>query len=340
MLALNDESLIVECENSQCNECYKQQGIFSTKYECINPEPNIFWIGQILHCVQDSYSKSHTLRVILKGSTVKTEKELKSKENDYVKKDNVEKYEFIKLLKSSLPELPESNSFSNLLSDVDILNFLNKQPLLQKYLDIIKRNPIDVTNMFKLQLFFKNQKNKIRSLYDNDKGKLPSFQILNKGELKLIDDYPYIKSFRFIGYQSKCSTTVHYRYDNLEKNKEFERHIIENCKNILTLYKNHIKDDSKTIKQKINEFVEYVSIYVFAIPKQYYTLPSDSTKQCDLDIFGGKNNKYNINKYKNYLSKYNIERLKIIAINKKIRFTHKVNKKSLINSLVKYKYAH
>ena len=56
---------------------------------------------------------------------------------------------------------------------------------------------------------------------------------------------------------------------------------------------------------------------------------------------GGKNikpQKDKIKKYKAYLSKYSIERLKQIALNKKLKVTSKSDKASLIKSLVKCKF--
>jgi len=50
MLALNDNST-----------CYAENSNL-TLFSCSESPPNIFWIGQILHCVQDSYSIVHTLR--------------------------------------------------------------------------------------------------------------------------------------------------------------------------------------------------------------------------------------------------------------------------------------
>ena len=59
MLALQDDSLITKCKNENCKICYKS---FFSNYTCVMPYPNIFWVGQILHCIQDSYSRVHTLR--------------------------------------------------------------------------------------------------------------------------------------------------------------------------------------------------------------------------------------------------------------------------------------
>ena len=69
--------------------------------------------------------------------------------------------------------------------------------------------------------------------------------------------------------------------------------------------------------------------------------PTDSRTPRNTNT-GGKNNnkpqKDKVKKYKAYLSKYTVEKLKKIAVNKKLKVTSKSDKASLIKRLVKYKF--
>lgn len=264
MLALNDNSLLNKCQNKKCvNMCYKSM---LNSYDCIKAEPNIFWLGQVLHCVQDSYSRVHTLR------------ELSNKKGGHVsdtseKEDSIPEFKLIKIIGDKLDEIN--------LKDIKIDSDSNKD--IQKYLKtiindvvyhkIIDKNPKDISHIFKLILFFKNQREIIKDLFNGEEN-LPSEinKSNNKSNITNSDKYPYIMSFRYIPYQQKCSKTFHMSFDNKKMTEEagFSEFMINNCKDILNLYKKHILSlKTGDIKNCINEMITYIAQNVFPILDKY-----------------------------------------------------------------------
>ena len=79
-------------------------------------------------------------------------------------------------------------------------------------------------------------------------------------------------SFRYIGHQQKCKKLFHMSYDNEEKTKEagFTEFMINNCKDILNLYKKHVLSlKTGNIKECINEMITYIAQNVFPILDKY-----------------------------------------------------------------------
>lgn len=200
MLALKDDSLITKCKNKECNICYKS---FFSNYTCVEPQPNIFWVGQILHCIQDSYSRVHTLRTQQEptqhgGEPQPNPKGTKSTSPFSDKETNVPSFKLVNLI-GDLVDSSQLDSVS-LNTKYDIVAFLIKnitEPELQK---IIRKNPNDIVHIFKLTLFFKNQKKRILELYENDETSLPSEKNKNNHTNSIVR-YPYLQSFRYIGHQ-------------------------------------------------------------------------------------------------------------------------------------------
>lgn len=330
MLSLEDVSIVEKCINTECKVCYQEKSFFNeTNYKCPKSQPNIFWLGQIIHCIYDSYSRVHTLRLMPKKSISKWENFTKNKtknQYEYEIKDD-ELYKDNKVdnddddndekgrKKFSEREL-ESNPFilirmmGNMIDKTDIkleggtdeyimeyikVNLSNADDFLElseerrgQILGLIEENPKRIAHIFKMVLFFKNQKMNFKKLYKTKKD-YPSYKNLNKNESEYIN-YPYIVSFRYIGHQKKCSKTFHYNYDHFDKTNEmgFVEYMNENAKVAINMYLEHILDKKKRIQDKIEEFINYIARNVFPIPKKYHNNPSayfcNHKKDCACNI--------------------------------------------------------
>jgi hypothetical protein len=266
MLAINDTSLIKKCNDKECVRCY--ESMFDT-YECIKPEPNIFWLGQILHCVQDSYSRVHTLREFTNtningGHIPETETETETE-------TKILKFKLIKIINEKLDKIDLENIKIDSNSNEDIQKYL-KTIIDAEYHEIIDNNPWNISHMFKLILFFKNQRKTINELFI-DKNNLPS-EINKSNNTSSYENYPYIMSFRYFPHQEKCGIMFHMYYDTKEKTEEtgFQTFMIDNCKYILDLYKEHVlklKAGDIDIKDCINEMITYIAKNVFPILDKY-----------------------------------------------------------------------
>lgn len=265
MLALNDDTII----NS--NE----------------PKPNIFWIGIILHLIQDSYSIVHTVRVYNDDS------------NDYeLPIDEIpvkEKEETIltfKILKKLRNFVDMQINKGSLLKKTELIAILLENIESEMEKKIINCNPKDLFRMYKLITYYKLKEKKIIDLF-NGEHNLPSSANLNKNK-SIYEHYPYIKTFQYIPFQKKCGLTYHAINDTAKKNSSFEPFIIDNCKFILELYKNHLYDQSKPLNDKISEFIDYIAVNVFPILDKY----KDNKSAYDIDCLktGGRK----IRKFKQY----------------------------------------
>jgi hypothetical protein len=284
MLALNDNSLIAKCSDVNCDICYKS--VFS-KYTCIANQPNIFWVGQILHCIQDSYSRVHTLR---KMPSSQVDTPMKGgqpiEEASYTNKEyTLPSFKLVKTIGDIIDETQLTDS-APLQTKEDIVNFLNqyiKDPQLQP---IIIKNPNDISHIFKLILFFKNQKAEILKLFGNKTANLPSEQNRNNHKND-VNNYPYLLTFRYIGHQKKCGRSFHMTYDNKESATLFQPFIIKNCADVLTMFKRHILTDTLSIPDKVREMINYIASNVFPIEQGYHDEPSAklcSSTPCECDL--------------------------------------------------------
>lgn len=281
MLALSDNSLLSKCQKKKCvNMCYETMFF---NYDCIKAEPNIFWLGQILHCVQDSYSRVHTLRESQKmegGDTTG-------------KEDSIPEFKLIKIIGDELDKINLKDIKIGSDSNKDIQEYLKILIKENEYHKIIDKNPKDISHIFKLILFFKNQREIIKDLFNGEEN-LPSEinKNNNKSNMTNSDKYPYIMSFRYIGHQQKCKKLFHMSYDNEEKTKEagFTEFMINNCKDILNLYKKHVLSlETGDIKKCINEMITYIAQNVFPILDKYKDKNSvikckDPQCECKLEL--------------------------------------------------------
>ncbi len=276
MLALQDDSLLQKCSNKNCDICYNT---FFTNYTCKDKEPNIFWIGQILHCIQDSYSRAHTLR-ILPGHSIPNIniKSIKKSIKKSDKEKNLLTFQLIKKIGDIIDKL----NLNTLKIDTNIIEFLKKYIKNEKMIKLINKNPNDTSHIFKILLFFKYQEKQISELFGG-RHQLPSEKNKNNN-ISSLKKYPYIISFRYIDHQKNCPMFFHASYDVQSTNKIFEKYIIMNCKYILKLYKKHLKQKTKPIQEKIYELITYVSQNVFPIPNEYHNKPSAMASDCQLDF--------------------------------------------------------
>jgi hypothetical protein len=280
MLALNDNSLLSKCDKKKCvNKCYETMFF---NYDCIETEPNIFWLGQILHCVQDSYSRVHTLREssFMNGGKDNTKKE-----------DSIPEFKLIRIIGNELDKinLEDITIVSN--SDKDIQKYLKTIIKEDEYQKIIDKNPKDISHIFKLILFFKNQRKIIKKLFQGENN-LPS-EINKNNNVRTMSNYPYIIFFRYIDHQKKCGKTFHMSYDNKKKTEEagFAEFMINNCRHILNLYKKHVMAlKTGNIACFITEMITYIAQNVFPILPKYAnyntsTIPcKDINCECNLEL--------------------------------------------------------
>lgn len=242
MLALNDDTTIISNKP---------------------PKPNIFWLGIILHLIQDSYSIVHTVRVY------------KDKSNDYElpihnkpveeKEETILTFKILKKLRNFIDI--QINKGEKILKKTDLTKKLLEISENEIEKQIINKNPKDLFRMYKMITYYKLQEKKIIKLFDG-KDKLPSNENLNKNESSY-DKYPYIKTFQYVPFQAKCGITYHASNDTSKKNITFEPFIIDNCRYILELYKKHLNEKFKLLNDKIREFIDYIAINVFPILDEY-----------------------------------------------------------------------
>ena len=304
MLALEDDSLIAKCKKKKCDICYKT---FFSNYTCLPRKPNIFWVGQILHCIQDSYSRVHTIRrppqATQRGGEPPTNPESTTNTGPFSNKEiDIPSFKLVKMI-GDLVESYQLHGVS-LNTKEDIVTFLIKNitdPELQK---IIQKNPNDIGHIFRLTLFFKNQKKRILALYGNDKTTLPSEKNKNSHKSSNVK-YPYLQSFRYIGHQKKCGRSFHMSYDTKKKNSTFEPFILENCREVLKMFKQHLlAGRDKLLTGKIEEMISYVANNVFPIEEGYQDNPSVEecpSNDCGCRV-GGK--KIRSKKRKQYRKRY------------------------------------
>lgn len=276
MLALEDNSILEKCANKNCKVCYNT---WFNNYSCSTKKPNIFWLGQILHCVQDSYSRAHTLRKYEKDFKYHLINKNIVKKNIFSKSNKEKQLNTFKLIKK-IGDIIDKISLNKFVIPNNILDFLKKYIKNEKLIKIIDANPNDISHIFKVILFFKYQEKQIADLY-NDRSNVPSYKNVDNNTSP-IKNYPYIVSFRYIADQSECGMFFHANYDIQKTNKEFEKYIIKNCKDILKMYKKHILDNKTSIQEKIKEFTKYIAINVFPIPKEYHNKSSASATNCEL----------------------------------------------------------
>ena len=85
-----------------------------------------------------------------------------------------------------------------------------------------------------------------------------------------IVNYPYLKSFRYIGHQKNCGRSFHMSYDTKKENTAFETFITDNCREVLEMFKRHLTVDyTKNLINKIEEMINYIATNVFPIEQDY-----------------------------------------------------------------------
>jgi hypothetical protein len=246
--------------------------------------PNMFWLGQIIHCVQDSYSRVHTLRRMTRQKT--GIKKLKYKRNT-IMSSHESKYKTFKLVKY-MSELLDKKNYNITNDDNEsIQRFLFKHINDEELLHIVRNNPDDIGQMFKQFVFFKKQKKRIHTLYHGEH-LLPSTKCINK-HTSDFKRYPYIMSFRYIPHQNNCNKLFHFHYDKEEPTQElgFDKYMNANIHFILETYKRHVLDNTKPMCAKIDEMIHYVAKNVFPILHGYEKNPSaikSNLDECDLSL--------------------------------------------------------
>ena len=288
MLALQDNST-----------CYEQKTDLSKDISCIDDyPPNIFWIGQILHCVQDSYSKVHTLRIpkdkiqdhinetqlLEYHALTDDDDKIYSEKEHYNVAFKLIRYVNIKIIDIFKREVKNKITIDSVQQYVS--NFISKDSNIdddekKKLLQVISANPKDLFSIFKLMYFFNFQKNRLLSLYDNNDKKLPSYLNITN-HYNSDANYPYIVSFYYIPDQKNCGKLFHIKHDTQSANQKNEPYNIKNCKYILELYKNHVLNSQNTLEEKIAEFIAYVSTNVFPIPDAFHNYTSTDIIKKDI----------------------------------------------------------
>jgi hypothetical protein len=181
------------------------------------------------------------------------------------------KFKLIKIIDEKLDEIDLENIKIDSNNNKDIQKYL-KTIIDVEYHEIIDNNPWNISHIFKLILFFKNQRKIMNELFI-DKKNLPS-EINKNNNISIYENYPYIMSFRYYPHQEKCGLIFHMSYDTKKKTEEagFHTFMINNCRDILDLYKKHVlvlRAGIIDIKDCINEMIAYIANNVFPILDKY-----------------------------------------------------------------------
>lgn len=296
MLALADNSIMKKCK--KCDEtkvCHTEKKFltwFNTKYECLDEQPNSFWLGQILHCVQDSYSKAHTYRDPIKPSVIKKQYDPKEDDdndkiifpddvnldidednfNDEIEIENSKPRQnddeniFSKKVISIIESMIKMNKDNdNVLTINYLLSQVNNNTKLMKF---INQNKEDIEHMLILYLFFSIQNERLDKYKNPSQDKLTHIDsdTIEKVEPNQTIQNPKIHNFKFVKYQQIYKHKFYHLWNDTKYvNKEYEHIIIDRCKNILDIYKKHLIDQEKSISIKIKEMSYYISKSVFPL---------------------------------------------------------------------------
>lgn len=201
--------------------------------------PNIFWIGMILHIVTDSYSQSHTIR--RKDKETVMEKEIKSKA--YVKFKIYIQNEIYKQLDTNIKSRKQ-------LYTILQTKFQQDEQAIEYIHDHIK----DLYKTYKMYKF--------RKLVA---------EIINKNFNIKIHPHEKEKDFDIINFQyyNNQDSFYHKKYDlmiKVKKNPVLYAKMIQECTYILNLYKsslininnnpeNHIEESKKFVKTLVNYLI-------------------------------------------------------------------------------------
>ena len=342
MLALDDNSLLKKCDkNSDCKSCYMKKNTFGSNdhYLCSENKPNIFWLGLIIHCIEDSYSRAHTLREytinnkkhhdtcmglpntpddgdkkITKGGYVEkcdicaheiigenkcidyyggglqdplTKKE-KTKISSYIIKLIGDIIEKIESKSEKKKEIYNETTIINKIKEGITDHLDNHKDLTFTKKDIVSlldKNRENIDHLVKIIQFFKQNKIRIKKLFEEKNVKLPSEQFRDSEHIN-DPEYPYIISFRYVPHQATCGKTFHMGYDKRIPTCEYnlESYMIKNIEDVLKMYKDHVRATTKSLDEKITEFVGYIANNIFYIKDDYRNNPSaikcDEGKEC------------------------------------------------------------
>jgi len=210
--------------------------IYDKQYYKINdlkPEPNIFWIGVILHMITDSYSPSHTIRF----KNIKTEFPYKIK----IDKDA----RIVRLIKKYISNLNTIITSEDKLKNILLKHFANENKQA-----FIKENIHHIFKVYKLFLFHIQVNNKINSLnlINNDE----SVPIITKSTTYDIQYFQYYENQSTLYHNSKDLMLVLNNYPKMYKR------MINECKFIMINYRNcliNIKNDRDNHLNYAKQFI-------------------------------------------------------------------------------------
>lgn len=215
----------------------------------VYPDPNIFWIGMILHIVTDSYSQSHTIRV-------------REKETIYPKKDNMKEYvDFkMKLNKSFFIKISKETRITTKEElQQALIEHFKSRPHFKMF---VANNLDDIFKSYKMHMFRQQTTSKIQKY----------FQVKSK----LVSD---TKDYDIINFQyyNNQDSIYHKKYDLMTKvksNTDMYERMLSECALILLMYKQCIHDivdhpDRHVIisRKFVTDLYEFLNDNTFRISK-------------------------------------------------------------------------
>ncbi len=236
---------------------YSLLSIYDKQYYSENnqPSPSIFWIGIILHIISDSYSQSHTIRLIKKTKIVKEEKKPL---DPYVKFR-------MKLWETIFKQANDSKKHT-----ID-----NEDELQEALLKQFKQGSIEYT-------YISRKKSRLFKAY-----KMFLFDIQTK---KVVNNFIKTKWLDYVAPSYEEYDIINYQYYNNQtsmyhKKRDFLTHVkkykglyermISECKTVLLLYKKCLEDIKNNpskhqiiAKKFVKDLGVFLSSHTFRMTKQ------------------------------------------------------------------------
>jgi len=214
----------------------------------IAPHPNIFWIGFMLHVIQDSFSQSHTIRYDKKHKRVRY---TEPREESNHLKARINRY----IISLSLLDMTEKE-----LKEKVLKQFKGNE-------EYVRDHMYKIFKAYKMYAFEK-QRNKLVMKLLQTKCK----------PTKASQEYD-IKNFQFYNNQSG---TYHRRYDFLEEvrkeSKMYER-MKKECADVLILYQQCLRDIAERPKQHGDIAVNFVKNIFGYLQRNTFRISADHWEQ-------------------------------------------------------------
>jgi hypothetical protein len=243
--------------------------------------PNIFWIGMIMHTIQDSYSNAHTIR----GEERHVVKAFPENPENVNPRDT-----WKQSFRSMLYRLASTHKKTDQLfkSEEELGSYLKGKYAKRKDASIFMRHferrgqkklfktyklyIFDVQNQILLDAFFKKNNEQIQMCQCLH---LSHLSHLSKGDT-LYD----IRNFQYYKKQPLGYHTLHDMVSKVQKYPDMYARMVNECRDLLITYKscltslktnqNDASKVSSTVRQYLDDMYELISCRVFRVSPQYY----------------------------------------------------------------------